>query len=175
MQNKIFQSLRSALLFGLLSAISIALFGCAKEEPSKDAIFAKNLERVGRTLQPGENALVPVPGLDKTELLVAVNGSYATGSIKSSVYLSEQLAKDIFEYNIKGANYILFVRDQTIKSETGLSGENVETMPLESLGDNAKVAHSGTRNAKIRCEARVTKPTIEIWNQKCRVELLTFE
>lgn len=175
MRNKIFITLHRLLFVGLLSAVSAVLIGCTKGELNKDEIFARNLELIGRTLQSGQSAEVFLPVLNKNELIVMINGSYS-GTIEASTYLSKQLATQItLEYATKvGNNYILLIRDQKIQSVTALNENNVEVFST-TLKSNAKVARFGMRNANLQCIVRSSKPSVEVWNSQCRLNVMEFK
>lgn len=89
----------------LVMVILIGLFGCRNSEATKDKIFMSEVKRVGATLQPGQSAVIPVPPLEKNELLIVINGYYA-GYIEPSQYVSKKLAMRIS--GLEGANRIFF-------------------------------------------------------------------
>lgn len=156
--------------------VLVGLLGCQKSEITKDKLFIAELKRIGATLQPGQSAKVPIPALEKNEVIIAVNGSYAVdGHIEPSEYVSKELAGHEIDYaGREGGNYIIYARDQKILNDTGILDENFR-VSSETPPFTAKVAHVGTRNGVIRCIARETKPSSGLWNPRCRLELVAFE
>ena len=106
----------------LVIMILLGLFGCqTSETTNKDKIFISDVKRIGATLQPGQSAVVPLPLLEKNELLIAMNGGW--GSIEPSAHVSKELAMRVslaLGYD-EGGYYkfiIVFARDQKIISGT---------------------------------------------------------
>ena len=177
MRNRVGSKLDQSWSVILVTTILLGLYGCPKSEETKDKMFITDLKRIGATLESGQSAVVPVPPLEPNELLIVINGPYM-GSLDPSEHISKELAMEAnLDYATKG-NYIIFARDQKIMSATGAGlFENFRTPWSQS--NNAKVAHSGTRNAVLHCVPRETKlsprDADDLWNPRCWIELVKFE